>query len=225
MSSSPNEAAALPPAVPAARAPRLAAALAASFALHASAIVVLEALPQGMRWGDLVQTAPGAARRLRVSLRAVEPGPSNAAGEEGRTAYLPPPPWPPPAEGAAPAAGAPPGSAFAPLPLQHYYTTRELDVRPGILVRVEPEYPEGAARRFLSGRVVARLLIDASGAVEKVEIVSAEPPGYFEESAAKAFRAARFTPGMKGGRAVPVQLLLEISFDSPLAPKPSTTGA
>ena len=216
MSSSPNEVA-LPPAIPAALTPRLAAALAASFALHASAIAVLESLPQGMRWGELSQALPGGPKRLRVSLRAIEPGAAGPGGD-ARPSTLPPPPWP------SSGAGAPSAPAFAPLPAQHYYSPKELDVRPGILVRVEPEYPEKAARRFLSGRVVARLLIDARGEVEKVEIVEAEPPGYFEESAVKAFRAARFTPGMKGGRPVAVQLLLEITFDSPLAPKPTTTG-
>ncbi len=218
MSSSPSDAAVLPPAIPAALTPRFAAALAVSFALHASAIAVLEALPQGMHWGALSDAAPGGPKRLRVTLRALETGPAGGTGDLPPSATLPPPPWP------MPGTGAPAEPAFAPLPAQHFYTTKELDVRPGILVRVEPEYPEKAARRFLSGRVVARLLIDARGEVEKVEIVEAEPPGYFEESAVKAFQAARFTPGMKGGRPVAVQLLLEINFDSPLAPKPPTTG-
>lgn len=216
MSSLPNDTAANAATLPAALTPRLAAALAASLALHAYAFAVLDALPRGMRWGDLALLATGGARPLRVTLRAVEAGPATAAAE-GRAAAAEPPP-----AGSQPGAGATPEPTLSPLPAQHYYLTRELDVRPGILVRVEPEYPEAAARRFLSGRVLARLLIDATGAVEKVVIVSAEPPGYFEEAAEKAFRAARFTPGMKGGRAVPVQMLLEISFDSPPPPKPPT---
>jgi protein TonB len=103
-------------------------------------------------------------------------------------------------------------------PGQRYYRTRDLDVRPGIMTRVDPVYPDAAARRFLTGKVVIRLFIDEAGAVERVVTVKAEPPGYFEQSAERAFRAARFTPGMKNGRPVKVQMLLEVRFDSPAAP-------
>ncbi len=214
MSSSPNEAAALH----AALTPRLAAAFAASLALHAYALVALDALPSGMRWGELALANPGSAQPLRVALRGVAAAPERTAAE-GRT-----PVAAPPAAAAQPSSGTAPEPTFAPLPELRYYNTRDLDVRPGILVRVEPEFPEAAARRFLSGRVVARLLIDAAGLVEKVLILSAEPPGFFEASAEKAFSAARFTPGMKDGRAVRVQLVLEITFDSPPPPK-LPTGA
>jgi len=168
---------------------------------------------------------PGGAQRLHVALRPLESPPAHPApGGEQATKNMPaagvdaragPRPEPKPE----------PEPAFSPLPEERrYYTTKELDARPGILVHVEPEYPEAAARRFLSGRVVARLMISASGAVENVVIVSAEPPGYFEAAAEKAFLAARFTPGMKDGRAVRVQLLLEVSFDSAPPPK-SFVGA
>jgi TonB family protein len=218
VSSSANEALRLTPAHCAALTPRLAGALAASLALHAYAIAVLDALPRGMRWGEATVLETGAARRLRVALRAVEtpPPPAAPGGERARQQSR--------ATDGETAAGARPEPALSPLPATRYYTSKELDVQPGILVHVEPEYPEAAARRFLSGRVVARLMIDASGAVESVAIVSADPPGYFEAAAEKAFLAARFTPGMKDGRAVRVQLLLEISFDSAPPPK-SFTGA
>ena len=193
--------------------PRLGAALAASLALHAYAISLLDALPPGMRQGDLAALEPGKrVRPLRVGLRAEAP------------AWIPPVapalpplavPEPPATAAEQPGQGAAAAPVFSPLPVQRHYRTSELDVQPGILVRVEPEYPEAAARRFLSGRVVARLMIDETGAVERVAIVGAEPPGYFEESATRAFMAARFTPGMKGGRAVRVQLLLEITFEAP----------
>ena len=103
-----------------------------------------------------------------------------------------------------------------------YYPTRELDVRPGIRTNVEPEYPEAAARRSLSGKVVIRLYIDEKGVVERVETLRADPAGYFERSAERAFRAARFTPGMKGKRPVKTQMTIEVDFDSPPPPAPAT---
>jgi protein TonB len=101
-----------------------------------------------------------------------------------------------------------------------YYTTPELDVRPWIKERIEPEYPEKAYRRFLSGKVVVQLYLDESGKVERAVAVRADPGGYFEEAAEKAFLAARFTPGMKGGRPVKVRMQMEVSFESarPLEP-------
>ena len=121
-----------------------------------------------------------------------------------------------------PAAASPPAPAPATpadAKSRHYLTT-ELDVRPGIQVRLEPAYPERAAREFVSGKAVLKLYIDANGAVEQVLVESARPTGYgFEDSAARAFRAARFSPGMKDGKRVRVQMRLEISFDSPPPPK------
>ena len=207
--------------------PRAGFALAASIALHAYGLALLEAMPRGMSWGELSMLEPGGrTKTLRAVLRPEQQAAAwvpPVAPALPQPAAVPVPPEPLPAP-----PGQPGGSAaapsFSPLPPHRYFQTRELDVRPGILVHVRPEYPEAAARRFLSGRVVARLLIDESGAVERVAIVSAEPPGYFEESATKAFMAARFSPGMKDGRAVRVQMLLEVTFDSPPAPKPGVTS-
>ncbi len=93
-----------------------------------------------------------------------------------------------------------------------------MDAVPGIMTRVEPRYPESAARRFLAGKVVLRLFIDESGKVVRVVTLQANPPGYFEQPAEEAFRVARFSPGMKEGRPVKVQLTLEVSFEHPAAP-------
>jgi protein TonB len=99
-----------------------------------------------------------------------------------------------------------------------YYPVRELDVRPGVTRNIEPEYPEAAARRSLSGKVVIRLYIDEKGSVERVETLRADPPGVFEQSAERAFRAAHFTPGMKAGRAVKTRMTIEVRYDSPPPP-------
>lgn len=133
-------------------------------------------------------------------------------------------PAPPVAEPVAPRADSPSAASGdstprSLLPRPHYFLTRELDVRPGIMTRTEPDYPEAAARRFLSGRVVVRLYIGEDGGVEKVDVVNAEPPGYFEDATVRAFLASRFSPGMKHGRPVKVQMTLEVNFDSADAPR------
>lgn len=190
---------------------RVAAALAASAALHA---VLVTALQQsvGARWGGLSWSQFAAP--IRAVLVSDPAATAPAAGNPVASR----------ATGASAATGDPaaPGDS-APrslLPRPHYFLTRELDVRPGIMTRTEPEYPEAAARRFLSGRVVVRLYIGEDGGVEKAEVVAAEPPGYFEDAAVRAFLASRFSPGMKNGRPVKVQMTLEVTFDSAEAPKP-----
>ena len=82
----------------------------------------------------------------------------------------------------APAAALPsvPSSTF-------YYRTRDLDVQPGIMTRVEPTYPDTALARNLSGKVVIRLYINEKGTVDRVETLSAKPAGYFEASAERDF--------------------------------------
>ena len=95
-------------------------------------------------------------------------------------------------------------------------------MRPGITRNIEPQYPEAAARRSLSGKVVIRLFIDEKGSVERVETLRADPPGVFERSAERAFGAAHFTPGMKAGRAVKTKMTIEVRYDSP--PPPALPG-
>lgn len=97
-----------------------------------------------------------------------------------------------------------------------HYPSNELDVRPGIKVRVNPDYPERAARENVSGKAVVRLYIDVNGAVERVEVERAAPAGYgFEDAAASAFRSARFSPAMKDGKRVRAEMRIEVSFDAP----------
>jgi TonB family protein len=204
VSCSSNEGAALH----AALRPRLGAALAFSAALHLALLGLLQA-PFGARWGEIAWTR--GAPPIRATLRDSEPGAApplaSAPGAQLPAAKAP---------GESDTGRAP----RALLPESHYYRTKELDVPPGIMTRVQPDYPEAAARSFLSGRVVIRLYISEAGAVERVAVLRAEPPGYFEQSAERAFLAARFSPGMKGGRPVKVQMTLEVSFDSPPPPEP-----
>jgi protein TonB len=197
---------------------RLAGALAASVALHAALVAGIGS-PFGVRWGQLPWFQPGTP--IRAELRGVADRPA-APAPASRPEPAPAAPAPERAANVRPAA--PERSALAApqarslLPQPHYYLTRELDVQPGIMTRVEPEYPQAAAERHLSGKVVLRLFISEAGEVERLAVLRAEPPGVFEGSAERAFSVARFTPGMKDGRAVRVQMTLEVSFDS--APPP-----
>jgi len=168
---------------------RLGSALAASGALHLGAGMALEALPwdaDGVPEHRSIREAPP----LRVDFRV--------------------------AQAAAPAPGQSRESKPAAQPTERYYLARELDVRPAPREPIEPVYPNDAYLKDIPGRVVVRLFISESGKVEKVLILHAEPPGYFEGAVQQAFRAARFTPAMKHGRPVKAQVVLEVRYDAPL---------
>lgn len=94
-----------------------------------------------------------------------------------------------------------------------YYSARELDVQPRALREIVPDYPAGADRQRLSGRVRLQLKLEADGRISGIEVVSASPAGVFDASALEAFREARFTPAQKNGRPVRARVVIEVVYD------------
>lgn len=92
-----------------------------------------------------------------------------------------------------------------------YWPASRLDVRPQIKTHVMPEYP-AQLPSGVNGRVVLELYISPQGTLDRVRVVHAEPPGRFEGSALKAFSAARFTPGMRKGKAVHSLVRIEVTY-------------
>lgn len=181
---------------------RLAGPLAVSLGLHLSAGAALDglpwrtssALPEGIRQG---------ANRLQVAIRGAPPPPEASAPQA-----LPPPP----PVAALPSAGGEPPVASPPA---QYFLARELDARPVALAPIDPAYPNDAYLRNIPGSVLVRLHLSETGEVEKAEILRADPPGYFEDAVQRAFMTARFSPGMRAGKAVRVQMTIEVRYDGP----------
>jgi len=132
-----------------------------------------------------------------------------------------PPAEPQPTAPAVPAAVAAPSGSPVPAPAQTltssvdltYYSARDLDVQPHALQAIRPDYPSAADRQRLSGKLRLQLKLEADGRVVDVDVVSATPPGVFEDSAIKAFREARFAPAQKNGRPVRALVLIEVLYD------------
>ncbi len=100
------------------------------------------------------------------------------------------------------------------LPDTEYYPARRLDVLPRPVQEVPLRYPDSAAFSDVSGTVTLLLLIDETGIVTDAQVLSADPPGYFEEAAAESFRGTLFVPGQREGRAVRSRLAVEVNFDA-----------
>lgn len=94
-----------------------------------------------------------------------------------------------------------------------FYPARKLDVLPHPLAEVPLRYPEDAAKRDVSGRVVLLLLIDELGMVVEANVISAEPAGVFEDAALESFRHVQFSPAQRNGRVVKSRLPVEVTFD------------
>jgi TonB family protein len=79
------------------------------------------------------------------------------------------------------------------------YEYHELDVKPRIIRRVEPVYPEKADGK--EGYVVLKVLVDSTGKiVETLPILSTD--SLFKKLALIAARAFIISPGMKEGKSV-----------------------
>jgi len=151
------------------------------------------------------------------ALPVAEPVALQPAQSAPATDTKPPPatlPQPAPAASSPPAASAPvPGVTVTSAVDLTYYSWRDLDELPHLLSEIERKYPPDADRRRLSGKVVLQLKLEADGRVGDIEVVSADPPGLFEDSAVKAFRDARFEPAIKNGRPVRALYQLEVLYD------------
>lgn len=81
---------------------------------------------------------------------------------------------------------------------------------PRALLQSAPVYPEAAAAQGLEGRVLVRVVVSASGAVEDATVESSTDP-IFDAAALKAVAQWTFEPATRGGQ--PVEATVMIPFD------------
>ncbi len=103
-----------------------------------------------------------------------------------------------------------PRDADGPLSGPRYLHMKEVDQRPAPVTHINPVYPPEAGQ--LEGRVVVRLLINENGGIDRIEIVSADPPGFFERPTLDAFGGARYQPALKSNVRVKSQMTFEVKF-------------
>ena len=77
-----------------------------------------------------------------------------------------------------------------------YYDGTQLDVPPHLLGEIQQLYPARARAANIEGSVTLSLLIDEYGKVDKVSVLDAQPPGYFDNAALDMLRSQRFTPAL-----------------------------
>ena len=78
----------------------------------------------------------------------------------------------------------------------------QVDRPPELLSRRPPVYPPRALDQEQEGEVALRILVDTDGVVREVEVLGADPPGWFETAAADAVWRWRYSPAVHQGRQV-----------------------
>ena len=82
---------------------------------------------------------------------------------------------------------------------------------PSVIYKVEPEYSEEARKAKFQGTVVLFIVVDEHGNPRDLRVL--RPLGLgLDQKAIEAVQKWKFKPGMKDGRAVPVQATIEVNF-------------
>lgn len=77
---------------------------------------------------------------------------------------------------------------------------------------MQPRYPPASVRAHEEGTVTLRVLVDASGVPQRVEIARSSGHPRLDASAKESVERARFRPVMRNGVAVPAWGLVPIAF-------------
>ena len=87
----------------------------------------------------------------------------------------------------------------------------EIERCPRVIRAVTPDYPVEALQRNLSEMVAAEALVDSSGHVVAVKILTSG--GYFDKSVIKALQQWNFTSALRSGRSIPFAARIEFEFN------------
>jgi TonB family protein len=145
-------------------------------------------VPQGNVVASVIPAAPGsapAARQARTSstrsatfstqARSVTPAGSRQQGARRRTSVA--------------------------VAMEEEKTAKATGPRERVIVqkaqetsKPKPAYPKAAEKESKQGFVKVKFKVSTLGTVEDIEILAAEPPGYFEESVREALKQWRYRP-------------------------------
>lgn len=111
-----------------------------------------------------------------------------------------------------PAAATPANAANQSIAAEHVYNPKDVTRKAVVVTRAEPQYSEEARQNQVSGTVVIRAVLSASGKVTHVRAVSGLPYG-LTERAVVAARQIKFLPAIKDGQFVSQYIQIEYNFN------------
>jgi TonB family protein len=84
---------------------------------------------------------------------------------------------------------------------------------PRLVMKSPPDYPSEARQNSVSGYVMLKILVSASGSVDNVQIEKSEPVGVFDASATRSVRTWKFEPAIVKGQIVAAWTMQKIKFE------------
>jgi protein TonB len=82
---------------------------------------------------------------------------------------------------------------------------------PVLIYQVEPEFSEEARKAKAAGNVLVNLIVDQNGRPQNVHVLRGVGMS-LDEKAVEAVKQYKFKPAMEGGKAVAVELNVEVNF-------------
>lgn len=89
---------------------------------------------------------------------------------------------------------------------------QEVDSRPYAVYSPFPEYPSEARLNKWQGRVIVRVLVEASGKVANAQVAQSSGYDALDQAAEEVLYSWRFSPGYRDGRAVATWVKVPVSF-------------
>lgn len=84
---------------------------------------------------------------------------------------------------------------------------------PAVVHEVKPEYTSAAKSAGIRGSVFLKVVVASDGTVGDVQVTQSLDTEYgLDEQAVKAMKQWEFRPGTKDGKAVPVEVAVEMTF-------------
>jgi len=90
-------------------------------------------------------------------------------------------------------------------------TIKDVERRPFVAMKPEPDYTEEARRKDIVGAVILKAVFAADGTITDIRVASGLPHGLTERAIAAA-KQIRFIPAMKDGKFVSTWMQLEYNF-------------
>jgi TonB family protein len=97
-------------------------------------------------------------------------------------------------------------------PNEKFYVGKDVDQKATITSKPDPQYTERARKHNVTGAVVLRAVLSASGRVTNIRVVEGLPDGLTEQAVTVA-RQIKFVPAMKDGKYVSTWVQLVYNFN------------
>ena len=107
----------------------------------------------------------------------------------------------------------PPHSRVSGVDSERVFTLKEVDQKPMITSKPPAHYTESARQNQIQGGVKLQAILDRSGSIREIRVLSGSELGHgLAEKAIAAAREVKFTPALKDGQPVSVRVTLQYYF-------------